>query len=89
MEGRAGRAVGRAARPLVFLGQCRQTCGVPEVAPPFPESLCHRCEHKRDVKSARAWFLRCVKLEAKYAPQPVRACAAFSDRGSEAPAAEE
>lgn len=47
---------------------------------PFPTSLCHRCAHKRDVKSARAWFLRCVELESKYAPQPVRACPLFEPR---------
>ncbi|MCA2977594.1 MAG: hypothetical protein INH41_02990 [Myxococcaceae bacterium] len=45
--------------------------------PPFPTSLCYRCAHKRDVRTARAWFLRCVVLEAKYAPQPVRACPRF------------
>jgi hypothetical protein len=36
--------------------------------------------HKRDVKSARSWFLRCVALETKYAPQPVRACLLFEPR---------
>jgi hypothetical protein len=46
-------------------------------ARPFPTSLCHQCVHKRDVQTARSWFLRCVKLEMKYAPQPVRACAMF------------
>ena len=46
-------------------------------SPPFPTSLCHGCVHKRDVKSARSWFLRCVELETKYAPQPVRACPLF------------
>ncbi|MBL8920473.1 MAG: hypothetical protein JNJ54_16535 [Myxococcaceae bacterium] len=44
---------------------------------PFPQSLCHRCAHKRDVKTDRSWFLRCAALEVKYAPQPVRACPRF------------
>jgi hypothetical protein len=74
---------------LVFPAQTRHTVFVPETDPPFPGSLCHRCEHKRDVKSARAWFLRCVKLEAKYAPQPVRVCAAFSAAAPEAKPSEE
>lgn len=45
--------------------------------PPFPSSLCHRCAHKRDVKTPRAWFLRCLVLESKYPPQPVATCPRF------------
>ncbi|MBM4783603.1 MAG: hypothetical protein GQE15_38505 [Archangiaceae bacterium] len=44
---------------------------------PFPSSECHGCAHRRDVKTARSWFLRCVVLETKYPPQPVRACPSF------------
>ncbi|MBE2249918.1 MAG: hypothetical protein IAE78_10235 [Myxococcus sp.] len=54
-----------------------------EPAPPFPTSLCHRCAHQRDVKTASSWFLRCVKLESKYPPQPVRACPMFEPRRSD------
>lgn len=48
---------------------------------PFPESRCHACAHKRDVKTARSHFLMCTQgTPPKYPPQPVRACAYFTPR---------
>jgi hypothetical protein len=44
---------------------------------PFPNSLCHRCEHMRKVETARSVFLRCTELPQKYAPQPVLQCPYF------------
>jgi hypothetical protein len=45
---------------------------------PFADSLCHQCVHKRDVVTARSWFLRCTAIPSKYAPQPVLACPLFA-----------
>lgn len=44
---------------------------------PFPTSQCHRCRHKRDVKTERSHFLRCVVVPSKYPPQPVAGCPLF------------
>ena len=47
---------------------------------PFPASLCHRCTHCREVRTARSVFLRCAEgTLPKYAPQPVRTCAQFRE----------
>lgn len=56
------------------------------IPPPFPASLCHRCRHKRDVTTERAWFLRCAAPDLpKYAPQPVLACPRFEAPDDAAP----
>jgi hypothetical protein len=47
-------------------------------APPFPESLCHRCQALKLVKGAHSTFLMCTALPNKYPPQPVRTCPAFT-----------
>ena len=56
-------------------------------APPFPDSLCHRCMHLRLVRSGRgSTFLMCQEPSLpKYTAQPVRACGGFAPR-STAPA---
>lgn len=47
-------------------------------APPFPDSLCHRCVHHRVVAGGRSRFLLCEEPTLpKYLPQPVRACRGF------------
>jgi hypothetical protein len=56
-------------------------------APVFAESLCHRCAHLRQVRSARgSTFLLCEAAGLpKYPPQPVTRCAGFTpgaDRGA-------
>jgi hypothetical protein len=48
-----------------------------EPAIPFPESLCHRCEAARQVKTAASVFILCSALPDKYPRQPVVRCAAF------------
>lgn len=52
------------------------------MAEPFPDSLCHRCRWLRRVETRRASvFLSCTEPALpKYLPQPVRACAQFSER---------
>lgn len=46
---------------------------------PFPESVCHRCQHLKLIRSGKgSVFLMCRALERKYQPQPVRRCVAFS-----------
>lgn len=52
---------------------------------PFRESLCHRCQHLRLVKTARSTFLRCAVLPNKYPPQPVRSCPVFEEKTAAAP----
>lgn len=49
---------------------------------PWPESLCHLCAAPpRYVRTARSTFILCPRLgEAKYPPQPVRACALYTPR---------
>jgi hypothetical protein len=51
-------------------------------APPFPDSLCHRCVHLRLNGNKRgSVFLSCLHPELpKYGPQPVRACRGFTSR---------
>jgi hypothetical protein len=51
-------------------------------APPFPDSLCHRCVHLRLNGNKRgSVFLSCLHPELpKYGPQPVRACRGFTPR---------
>jgi len=46
---------------------------------PFPDSLCHRCEHLRLVDSAKgSTFLMCREPSLpKYPRQPVAQCAGF------------
>lgn len=49
-----------------------------ERAPPFPTSLCHRCQHHRVVTAARSAFVLCNHWSLpKYSPQPVVACPGF------------
>ncbi len=45
----------------------------------FPESLCHRCQHLRVVRSGRgSMFLMCQEPTLpKYPRQPVAACGRF------------
>lgn len=45
--------------------------------PPFPQSLCHRCQALRLVEGARSTFLMCSALPTRYPPQPVVRCPAF------------
>jgi len=47
--------------------------------PQFPDSLCHSCVHKKDVKTRTSVFLLCQVqvMEDKYPAQPVRACGLF------------
>ena len=47
--------------------------------PPFPDSLCHRCQFLRLVESGKgSVFLMCQEPTLpKYAPQPVKACRGF------------
>ena len=47
---------------------------------PFPESLCHRCAHLREVRSGKgSVFLMCQEPSLpKYGPQPVRQCGGFT-----------
>ena len=45
---------------------------------PYGESLCWRCAHHREVKTARSSFLMCKALPMKYPRQPVVSCPAFS-----------
>jgi len=48
---------------------------------PFPDSLCHRCAHRRYVETARSTFILCTALPdeagGKYPRQPVARCAWF------------
>jgi hypothetical protein len=48
-------------------------------APPFPDSLCHRCVHLRLVRSGKgSTFLMCQEPSLpKYTAQPVRVCRGF------------
>lgn len=48
--------------------------------PPFPTSLCHRCQHRRLVSTTRgSVFLQCLEPSLpKYLPQPVTACGHFA-----------
>lgn len=48
-------------------------------APPFPDSLCHRCRFLRLVESGKgSVFLMCREPTLpKYGPQPVKACRGF------------
>ena len=47
--------------------------------PPFPDSLCHRCQFLRLVESGKgSVFLMCQEPTLpKYGPQPVKACRGF------------
>ena len=58
--------------------------GLPAIAlAPRGESLCHSCEEMRPVagKRGQTYFLcRSEKVDAKYPPQPVAACAGYSSR---------
>jgi hypothetical protein len=38
---------------------------------PFPESLCWRCAHHREIGGARSVFVMCEALPVKYPRQPV------------------
>ncbi len=44
---------------------------------PFPDSLCHRCEAHRQVRTKTSLFVMCTALPVKYPRQPVLHCAAF------------
>ena len=57
-------------------------CEILGVTVPFPESLCHRCQHLRVVQSGKgSTFLLCQEPTLpKYPPQPVRACRGFVSR---------
>ncbi|MBK6685061.1 MAG: hypothetical protein IPG45_11395 [Deltaproteobacteria bacterium] len=51
---------------------------------PFPNSLCHRCQHLRVVESAKgSVFLKCTALPQKYPSQPVLLCPAFQPKPAE------
>lgn len=52
----------------------------PPDAPPFPDSLCHRCVHLRLAGNKRgSIFLQCTEPSLpRYLPQPVRRCGKFS-----------
>lgn len=52
---------------------------------PFPDSLCHGCQHLKLVPGARSVFLQCQGTALRYPPQPVRACPAFTPRATSAP----
>jgi hypothetical protein len=54
----------------------------PKRVQPFPESLCWRCVHHREIEGARSTFVMCSALAAKYPPQPVRTCSAFREERS-------
>lgn len=54
------------------------------MARPFPQSLCHHCQHRRLVAGSRSTFILCVILPQKYPPQPVATCAAFARRDEDA-----
>jgi hypothetical protein len=59
---------------------------VQDDAPPFPESLCHRCAAPpKYVRSARSVFILCPLLPQKYPRQPVLQCALFRPREGEGP----
>ena len=45
--------------------------------PPYPTSICHRCEAHRYVKARKTLFVMCRALSEKYPPQPVLQCKAF------------
>jgi len=49
---------------------------------PFPDSLCRRCAHLREVRSGRgSVFLMCQEPTLpKYPAQPVRQCAKLAHR---------
>jgi hypothetical protein len=51
---------------------------------PFPNSLCHRCQHLRVVGNKRgSVFLQCTEPSLpKYPRQPVLACARFAQVAS-------
>jgi hypothetical protein len=53
-------------------------------APPFPDSLCHRCGHLRLSGNKRgSVFLACDHPALpRYVPQPVRACRGFTPRAA-------
>ncbi|MFT3840583.1 MAG: hypothetical protein QM723_26580 [Myxococcaceae bacterium] len=44
---------------------------------PFPNSLCHRCQHVKQVKTKTSVFLMCTALPDKYPRQPVLQCPAY------------
>lgn len=46
-------------------------------APPFPDSLCHRCAALRVVAAARSSFLFCAAGHERYPRQPIVSCALF------------
>jgi hypothetical protein len=46
-------------------------------APPFPNSICHRCANCRIVATKTSKFLMCTALAVKYPRQPVSDCRAF------------
>ena len=52
---------------------------------PYPESLCHRCAHRRYVQGRASTFVMCTALPEKYPRQPVIQCPAYSPE-PEAPA---
>ncbi len=63
----------------------RSKAGCEEAAGrPFPDSLCHRCAAPpRYVTSDKgSVFIHCPVLK-RYPPQPVLACDAFVERGSD------
>lgn len=51
--------------------------------PPFPDSLCHRCQHLRMTGNTRgSIFLACAAPSLpRYLPQPVRRCAGWAVAG--------
>jgi hypothetical protein len=60
--------------------------------PPFPDSLCHGCAHRRYVETARSTFILCSASaddpRAKYPRQPVARCASFTARPVDGPPAQ-
>jgi hypothetical protein len=53
----------------------------PRDAPPFPESLCHRCAAPpRYVRTKTSVFVMCPLVPERYPRQPVLACPLFRPR---------
>jgi hypothetical protein len=52
--------------------------------PPFPTSLCHRCDAPpRYIRSKTSTFIYCPRLPVKYPPQPVLSCTGFRQRSEQ------
>jgi len=57
------------------------------VEQPFPESLCHKCQGLKTIRTARSVFLMCLRRPDKYPRQPVLSCPEYlpDDRDIEPP----